>query len=199
MKHPIEDHSLFGIDLIDELVEEHLQLDTNSDDISNFTGDTDIFGCLGSITDEADYDESGEVYNLSDSEDDIINLADLSPEVELLDLLDQVYKYEDPECSNNVDVQVAETKKQLLMQVGATFITEYESANIARRPKDGQSRLANDNSGSEDRKQSEAESVSNSKVQNLFPSGSDFNLIQNVESDLNLTRAGSNPTNMSRP
>ncbi|RDX69852.1 hypothetical protein CR513_50976, partial [Mucuna pruriens] len=40
MKHPIKDHSLFGIDQIDELVKEHLQLDTSSDEISNFTGDT---------------------------------------------------------------------------------------------------------------------------------------------------------------
>ncbi|RDX86591.1 hypothetical protein CR513_32056, partial [Mucuna pruriens] len=47
MKHPIEDHSLFGIDLIDELVEECLQLDGNDEDISDFAGDTDPFDCLG--------------------------------------------------------------------------------------------------------------------------------------------------------
>ncbi|RDX76061.1 hypothetical protein CR513_43996, partial [Mucuna pruriens] len=29
MKHPTEDHSLFGVDIIDELVEECMQLDTN--------------------------------------------------------------------------------------------------------------------------------------------------------------------------
>ncbi|RDY02994.1 hypothetical protein CR513_13473, partial [Mucuna pruriens] len=46
MKHPIEDHSLFGIDLIDELVEEHLQLGTNGDDTPIFVGDIDIFDCL---------------------------------------------------------------------------------------------------------------------------------------------------------
>ncbi|RDX72220.1 hypothetical protein CR513_48321, partial [Mucuna pruriens] len=90
MKHPIEDYLLFGIYLIDELVEEHMQLDTSSGDISNFAGDTDVFDCLGSITDEADYDESWEVHNLSDSEDDITDLADLSLEAELLDLLDQL-------------------------------------------------------------------------------------------------------------
>ncbi|RDX99940.1 Retrovirus-related Pol polyprotein, partial [Mucuna pruriens] len=111
MKHPIEDCSLFTIDLIDELVEEHLQLDADNDDISIFDGDTDIFDCLGFITDEADDDESWEVHNHSNSEDDITNLADLSHEVELLDLLDQVYKYEDLECLNYVEVQVAETKK----------------------------------------------------------------------------------------
>ncbi|RDY05048.1 hypothetical protein CR513_11170, partial [Mucuna pruriens] len=57
MKHPTEDHSHFGIDLIDELVEEHFQLDTSSDDISNFAGNIDIFDYLGFITDEADCDE----------------------------------------------------------------------------------------------------------------------------------------------
>ncbi|RDX88977.1 hypothetical protein CR513_29359, partial [Mucuna pruriens] len=42
-------------DLIDELVEEHFQLDTCSDDISNFVGYPEVFDCLGFTTDEADY------------------------------------------------------------------------------------------------------------------------------------------------
>ncbi|RDX66312.1 hypothetical protein CR513_54926, partial [Mucuna pruriens] len=41
IKHPIEDHSLFGIDLIDELVKECLELDSSDEDVSNFAGDTD--------------------------------------------------------------------------------------------------------------------------------------------------------------
>ncbi|RDY07806.1 Retrovirus-related Pol polyprotein from transposon 17.6, partial [Mucuna pruriens] len=110
MKHLTDDHSLFGIDLIDELVEEHFQLDTSNDDISNFPRDIDIFDCLGSTPDEANDDKSGKVHNLSES-DDITNLADLSQEAELLDLLDQLCKYEDLECSNNAEVQVVETKK----------------------------------------------------------------------------------------
>ncbi|RDY03681.1 hypothetical protein CR513_12702, partial [Mucuna pruriens] len=109
-KHPIEDLSLFGIDLIDELVEENLYLDTDSDDISNFARDTNIFDYLGFVTNKVNYDELWEVHNLSNSEDDIVDLVDLSQEAELLDLLDQVRKYEDPECSNNA-VQVVETKK----------------------------------------------------------------------------------------
>ncbi|RDX94797.1 hypothetical protein CR513_22780, partial [Mucuna pruriens] len=106
MKHLIEDHSLFGIDLIDELVEEHFQLDTGGVDISNVAGDTKVFDCLGSM----------EVHNLSNSKGDIIDLADLSQEAELLKLLDQVCKDEDLECSNNAKVQVVETKKLLSMQ-----------------------------------------------------------------------------------
>ncbi|RDX98414.1 hypothetical protein CR513_18668, partial [Mucuna pruriens] len=94
MKHPIEDHSLFGIDLIDELVEENFQLDPDSDDISNFAGDTEILDCLGSMTDETDYDELWKVHNRSNFEDDIIDLVDLSQEAELLDLLDQNVQFD---------------------------------------------------------------------------------------------------------
>ncbi|RDX79338.1 hypothetical protein CR513_40251, partial [Mucuna pruriens] len=57
MKHPIENHLLFGIDLINELVEECLQLDSSGEDISDFVGDTESFDCLGSIIEEADHDE----------------------------------------------------------------------------------------------------------------------------------------------
>ncbi|RDY10552.1 hypothetical protein CR513_04923, partial [Mucuna pruriens] len=54
MKHPTEDHSFFGIDLIDELVKECLQLDNNSEGISDFAEDIDLIGCLGSLTEEAE-------------------------------------------------------------------------------------------------------------------------------------------------
>ncbi|RDX77577.1 hypothetical protein CR513_42273, partial [Mucuna pruriens] len=114
MKHPTEDHSLFGIDMIDELVEEHLQLDVGSDDISIFAGDTNIFDCLRSVIDEADYDRLWEEHNLSNSADDTADLANLSHEAKTLDLFDQVCKYEEPECSKQAEVQVSKTKKQLL-------------------------------------------------------------------------------------
>ncbi|RDY13142.1 hypothetical protein CR513_01977, partial [Mucuna pruriens] len=48
MKHPTKDHSLFGIDLIDELVEEYFQLDSHNEDIDNFAERTDSINCLGS-------------------------------------------------------------------------------------------------------------------------------------------------------
>ncbi|RDX78154.1 hypothetical protein CR513_41608, partial [Mucuna pruriens] len=56
MKHTTEDYSLFGIDLIDELVEKYLQLDSRSEDNENFAGDTNVINCLGSTT-KADYEE----------------------------------------------------------------------------------------------------------------------------------------------
>ncbi|RDX76047.1 hypothetical protein CR513_44007, partial [Mucuna pruriens] len=111
MKHPTKDHSLFGIVLIDELVQEYLQLDSSGEDISVFARDTESFDCLGSILEEADYDELWEVQNLFDSKDDNIDLANLSQEAKLLKLVDQVCKHENLKCSDNAEVQVTETKK----------------------------------------------------------------------------------------
>ncbi|RDX68938.1 Retrovirus-related Pol polyprotein from transposon 17.6, partial [Mucuna pruriens] len=100
MKHPTEDHSLFGIDLINELVIEHFQLDSNSESISNFAEDTDTIDCFGSLIEVADYDEVWEVHNLSDFEDDNIDLDNLSQKAKLIKSLDQVCKHENPECAN---------------------------------------------------------------------------------------------------
>ncbi|RDX77995.1 hypothetical protein CR513_41791, partial [Mucuna pruriens] len=41
MKHPPKDPTLFGIDTIDEPVEEHMQLDTDNAEFLKFAGDTD--------------------------------------------------------------------------------------------------------------------------------------------------------------
>ncbi|RDX64436.1 hypothetical protein CR513_57008, partial [Mucuna pruriens] len=125
MKHPTEDHSLFGIDLIDELVEECLQLDSSSEDSENFAGSTDSIGCLGSTTTEADYDE---VHDHSDSKDDNIDLADLSQEVELIKLLDKVCNHENLECSNNAKVQTISAKEDQ-KQAKAESISNNQDEN----------------------------------------------------------------------
>ncbi|RDX86288.1 hypothetical protein CR513_32394, partial [Mucuna pruriens] len=62
MKHPTEDHSLFGIDLLDEIVEEYFQLYSNSEDIEN----TDEISCLGVVDEEADYEEVQDLPNSKD-------------------------------------------------------------------------------------------------------------------------------------
>ncbi|RDX83131.1 hypothetical protein CR513_35976, partial [Mucuna pruriens] len=120
LKHPTEDHSLFGINFIDELVEECLQLGNKSKDISDFIGDTDSFDCLGSIIEEANYDELWEVHNLSDSEDDNTDLADLNQEC----------KHEKPECSNKAEVKVAKTKKLFPTQVAT--ISNFSARQSAK-------------------------------------------------------------------
>ncbi|RDX63143.1 hypothetical protein CR513_58460, partial [Mucuna pruriens] len=71
--------SLFGIDLIDELVEEHMQ--------------------------EPDYDEPWEVHDLPNSEYDIIDLAHLGRDSASIDLFDQVCNDGKLECSKHAKVQ----------------------------------------------------------------------------------------------
>ncbi|RDX97563.1 hypothetical protein CR513_19651, partial [Mucuna pruriens] len=61
MKHPTKDHSLFSIDVIDELVAKHLQLEADNAEFPNFVEDIDVIGCLGSVTNEFDYDKLWEV------------------------------------------------------------------------------------------------------------------------------------------
>ncbi|RDX74331.1 hypothetical protein CR513_45934, partial [Mucuna pruriens] len=118
MKHPTEDHSLFGIDIIDELVAEHLQLEVSSTKFQNFAEDIDAIDCLGSAIDESDYDNLCEVQDLFDSKDDIDNLVDLVVNSEIVDLIDQACKYdEEPEYSKGARVQVVETKKPLQAQL----------------------------------------------------------------------------------
>ncbi|RDX75727.1 hypothetical protein CR513_44366, partial [Mucuna pruriens] len=210
MKHPTEDHSLFGIDLIDELVEKCLQQDNNSEDISDFARDTKAFDCLRSIIDEADCDNLWEVHDLSDSKDDNIDLADLSQEAKLLKLMDQVCKHEDLECSTNAEVHVSKTKKLFPAQVATMFTTKYESAKSGRGQEEAEVNLtkktsvktdlimhtrAESNSASEDQKQARAKSVSDIQVQNHVPSRSDSSTRKNAESDSNPTKSKSIPIN----
>ncbi|RDX74189.1 hypothetical protein CR513_46091, partial [Mucuna pruriens] len=108
MKHPTEDHSLFDIDLIDELVEEYLQLDgssEDSEDIENFAGSTDLISCLGSFTEKADYEE---VQDLPNSEDNHNDIADLDFEDELFEMLDQVCNLKNPGCTNSAEVEASQ-------------------------------------------------------------------------------------------
>ncbi|RDX81577.1 hypothetical protein CR513_37722, partial [Mucuna pruriens] len=82
MKHPIEDHSLFGIDMIQELVEEYFQLDSCSEDIEDFGKNADFTSCLGSTTGEAD---NSEVHNLFHSKDKHNDVADMDFEAEVFE------------------------------------------------------------------------------------------------------------------
>ncbi|RDX65452.1 hypothetical protein CR513_55888, partial [Mucuna pruriens] len=214
MKHPTEDHLLFGVDLIDELVEEHFQLDSNNEEFSNLAEDTKSIDCLRSLTEESDYDEMWEVHIFSDSEDDNIDLADLSQEVELIKLLDQVCKYENPECSNKAEVQVVETKKPFTTQVATMFTSEYESNKGSRDQKRTKvisakktSFKANPNvhvqaetiSAKEDQKQVRAEFISANQGKDHIPSGSDFSAKQGAEFDSNSTRVNFISVKRSRP
>ncbi|RDX76342.1 hypothetical protein CR513_43670, partial [Mucuna pruriens] len=190
MKHPTEDHSVFSINLIDELVEEYFQLDSHSEDTNNFAKITDLFCCLGSISEEeADYAESGEVHNLSDSVDNNNDIVDLDFEAELLEVLDQVCKHENLECSIEAEVQVAEIKKLFSTQLETIFMVEDESAKGSRDRErievisaekttvkaDLHVQLhAETTPAKEDWEQANAESISDNQGENYIPSESDF-------------------------
>ncbi|RDX98467.1 hypothetical protein CR513_18599, partial [Mucuna pruriens] len=124
MKHPTEDHSLFGIDLIDELVEEYLQLYSSSEDSENFVGSTDLINYLGSITKEADYEDIHDPPNFEDNNNDN---ADLDFEAKLLEVLDQVCNPKNPKCINKTKVKVVETKEFFSAQLTTIFTVKVES------------------------------------------------------------------------
>ncbi|RDX75984.1 Retrovirus-related Pol polyprotein from transposon 17.6, partial [Mucuna pruriens] len=147
MKHSTKDPSLFGIDVIDELVVEYTQLKASSAEFSNFSTDIDVIDYLGSVIDESDYDELLEVQDLSDSEDDIVDLANSDLNSELIDLIDRVCKYdEESECSKHAKAQVVETKKLLQAQVSNCsnhLGAESDSDNQSRKQLKAETNLAN--------------------------------------------------------
>ncbi|RDX92306.1 hypothetical protein CR513_25582, partial [Mucuna pruriens] len=102
IKHPTEDHSIFGINFLDEIVEEYIQLNSSNEDIEEFAGSADGINCLGVIDEEADHEE---VQDLPNSEDNHSNITDLDFEVELSELLDQVCNQEHPECIRDAAVK----------------------------------------------------------------------------------------------
>ncbi|RDX75208.1 hypothetical protein CR513_44938, partial [Mucuna pruriens] len=124
MKHPIEDHSLFGIDMIEELVEEYFQLDSCSEEVEDFAGIAESSSCS-----KADYDE---VQEFSDFEGDYSDVADLAFETELTEFLNQVYNPKSSECSNDAKVKVAETKKALPAQLETIFTAETKPVDKGR-------------------------------------------------------------------
>ncbi|RDX98865.1 hypothetical protein CR513_18162, partial [Mucuna pruriens] len=123
MKHPTEDHSLFGIDLLDEIVEEYLQLNSSSEDIEKFAENADESSCLGVTDEEADHEE---VQDLPNSEDNHSDIADLAFEVELSKLLDQVYNQEHSACTNDAEIKVADAEKSSIAQLATLFTAEIE-------------------------------------------------------------------------
>ncbi|RDX74601.1 hypothetical protein CR513_45638, partial [Mucuna pruriens] len=160
MKHATEDHSLFGIDLIDELVEEYLQPDNSSEDSEKFAGSIGMISCLGSITEEADYEE---VHNLPNSEDNNNDISDLEFEAELFEVLDQACNLENSECSAKRGQDEEKT-----------------GVKLAEQLRDKVDMLAETILANEDQKQAGAKLI--------LPSGSDPKAAQRPEADSNPTR-----------
>ncbi|RDY07512.1 hypothetical protein CR513_08361, partial [Mucuna pruriens] len=105
MKHPTEDHSLFGIDIMEELVEEYFQLDSCSGKVEDCAGLAESNSFL-----RADYDE---VQESLDSEVDYSDTVDLAFEKELTELINQVYYSRTSKTTNCAEDKVVETEKPL--------------------------------------------------------------------------------------
>ncbi|RDY09614.1 hypothetical protein CR513_05992, partial [Mucuna pruriens] len=138
MKHLTEDHSIFGIDLLDEIVEEYIQLNSSSKYIQlnssskyieKFAGSANGISCLGVVDEEADHEE---VQDLPNSKDDHSDIADLEVEVELSELLAQVCNQEHPECTKDAVVKVAEIEEPPIAQLATIFTAEIKSAREGR-------------------------------------------------------------------
>ncbi|RDY07908.1 Retrovirus-related Pol polyprotein from transposon 17.6, partial [Mucuna pruriens] len=128
MKHPTEDHSLFGIDVLDELVEEYLQLNGSSENIEESAENAES-SCLEVTNEEADHEE---VPDLPNSEDNHSDVADLAFEVELSELLDQVCSTEHSEYTNDAENKVAEAEKSSIAHLATIFTAKNESAREGR-------------------------------------------------------------------
>ncbi|RDY08531.1 hypothetical protein CR513_07224, partial [Mucuna pruriens] len=127
IKHPVEDTSLFGIDLIDELIEEHMQADTGSIKFFQVAGNTNILDCLRFVFEEPNYDEPWEVHDAKVT----TALAHLDHDSKSIDSFDQVRKNEKSECSKHSEVQVVGTTKQQSAQIANTF-AKNEPADIGQ-------------------------------------------------------------------
>ncbi|RDX72996.1 hypothetical protein CR513_47450, partial [Mucuna pruriens] len=99
MKHPTEDHSLFSINIIDELVEEYMQLGTSSAGISNFVEIPNVMDC----------------FNL---------VKDISDSVNMPNMCDG-----DLECPNCARNQIADTKRPGVTLVATIVEVESNSSN----------------------------------------------------------------------
>ncbi|RDX70508.1 hypothetical protein CR513_50236, partial [Mucuna pruriens] len=183
MKHPTEDHSLFGIDIMEELVEEYFQLDNCSEKVEDFAGLTKSSSCL-----KADYDE---VQEPPDSKGDYNDVVDLAFEKELTELLNQVCYPKTSESTNNGEVNVAETKRPLPAKLATIFTTDMKSAKEGRvnaRLKVNSAEESNMRADTLTETISASEDQTQTKVKLDVPPGSESEAAQEVNADLNPTR-----------
>ncbi|RDX86625.1 hypothetical protein CR513_32020, partial [Mucuna pruriens] len=179
MKHPTEDHSLFGIDVIEVLVEEYFQLSNSSEDMEAFVGDNGTINCL-----EASYKEAQDSPSSEDNHDDIVDLAF---EAELTELLDQVCNQGHSEYTNNAEVEVAETKRDkdfFHAQLATIFMAETKSAREGRVKKE----IKVNSAEKSDNEAHTLAKITQAGVEIIVPSESDSEATQEANADSNLTR-----------
>ncbi|RDX66517.1 hypothetical protein CR513_54710, partial [Mucuna pruriens] len=112
MKHPTKDHSIFSIDIVDELFEEHMQLGIDNADFTDFVEiPNDIFDSIN-------------MFHLQDHPDSEDNIADLAAWSIFLSFL---MCNGNPECLRCANLPNADTNKPGVTQVQVATIVEAES------------------------------------------------------------------------
>ncbi|RDY10316.1 hypothetical protein CR513_05184, partial [Mucuna pruriens] len=186
--HPTEDHFLFSIDVIEELVEEYCQASSSSGDMEALAGSTNENSCLGVAVDKID---PKEVQDPPNSEDKHSDVADLDFEVELFELLDQVYNQEHSKCTNDAKVKVAETEETPIAQLVTIFMVEIKSAREGRvkgEIKVNSAKKSNRNGHTLSEVISTNEDQTQTRVKINTPPGPDSKAAQEVKVDFDPTR-----------
>lgn len=182
MKHPTEDHSLFGIDIMEQLVEEYFQLDSCSEGMEDLARTAEASSCSKA-------NHNG-VLKSPDFEDDHSDVSNLAFEKELTRLINQVC-YPDPsENENSAEVKVAETTKPLPAQLATIFTAEMKSAKEGRVNASSKVNSADESNTQPD---TLTETISASKDQTrakrlIAPPGSKIEATKGTEADLNPSR-----------
>ncbi|RDX87720.1 hypothetical protein CR513_30764, partial [Mucuna pruriens] len=160
MKHPTKDHSLFGIDLLDEIVEEYFQLNSSSEDIKRSAGSTDEISCLESTDEEADYEEVQDLPNVENDPDEA--------EVKVT------------ETKKSFPTQLATIFTTEIKSANEGRVKEEIKVNSAKKSNRKANTLAEIISTNEDQTQA--------RVEINVPPGSDSKAAQEVKVDSNPTR-----------
>ncbi|RDY12262.1 hypothetical protein CR513_02962, partial [Mucuna pruriens] len=106
MKHPTEDHSLFGIDIIEEPVEDYMQPGISLVEISNFVETTHVLDTSDSMTDDSNSVNMTNAPDYTDSVDDFSNVANMIDISNFSDLADLECRCDgDTKCSICAEIQ----------------------------------------------------------------------------------------------
>ncbi|RDY03205.1 hypothetical protein CR513_13229, partial [Mucuna pruriens] len=148
LKHPTEDHSIFSIDTIDGLVEEHMQMSTGSANLFEFVEISNILNCFYTVEAIANSNSLSHTLNFSNSEDYISDVIDCSCMI-----------HEVLECSQYIQFRVADTSKPGVIRVATIEEAETDSINLDKAETNAsRQQIARSNSSQKESQQAEAES-----------------------------------------
>ncbi|RDX95287.1 hypothetical protein CR513_22215, partial [Mucuna pruriens] len=159
MKHPTKDHSLFSIDVMDELVEEYMQIGTGNADFSNFVKIPNVIDYFNSVEDLSNSINMSHIQDFLDSEDNIADLADVLkwPESDSRDKKEAETNsnIQEEDETDSTNLEEAETDSNIQEEV------EIDLHNLEEAKTDSKSQLeVRSDSNNSKSMQAKAESIS---------------------------------------